>query len=610
MAVNKLVEELLRRFDLSWNEHLSDEKLADLICRELSFVEVWIAQRHLEMCRHCRSRRWCLEGPRAASMIELYAETSRAETSRGEDDELSEEPRAAFAQWLQYEVRRAALQRPERRILKQGRRLRAAMPAVSIGVAFGLTVGAIAFSLAWRRVPSISANSLLVHAEAWDVSASTTDAGVAHQTIRIKTSGQSMDRTLYWDLQGKRHAKRVALAGREEQLKLELGRAGVDWDRPISASAYQDWHDHQHVRVDRIAETGRHLLTLTTTVPDGILAQQSITVRDTDFHAVRRTVGFRDSDSVEIAELDYSVLPWSAVDAKAFEPLQTVPLHEAPALPHLRMTLDLPESRSPEQLDETELNTRLILNQLHADEDEQIEVRRSGQEVEVEGLVATDDRKRELTTQLMTVPGLKISIRSEADLSKTPPSAMESVSVEAAALPDNPSALDNYLRHRGRPVEEINAVERQLFEGALVISKESHFIAELKIRFAHSGSMPVLTLATLEELLYSHHERMEKALREERALLAQVQGVPVAGAGSFVPGTPAAGAPAAGAPSLAAAAGTNLALARELTQTNLEHPRSAEEIFAEMTGVLDALFPAAREAYMDREVNPAAGSKQ
>jgi hypothetical protein len=600
MAVNKLVEELLRRFVPSWNEHLSDEKLADLICRELSFVEAWIAQRHLAVCRDCRSRRWYLEGPRAASMLETYAEMSREG-----DDELADEPRAAFAQWLQFEVRRAASQRSEQRILKQGRSLRAAMPAVSIGVACGLTIGAIAFSLAGRRVPSISANSLLVHAEAWDDSAATADAGVAHQTIRIKTSGQSLDRSLYWDLQGKRHPKHVALAGREEQLRVELGRAGVDWDRPISASAYQDWHDHQHVRVDHIAETGHHLLTLTTTVPDGILAQESITVRDTDFHPVRRTVGFRGSDSVEIAELDYSVLPWSAVDATAFEPLQTVPLHEMPAAPHLHMTLDLPESRSPEQLDETELTTRLILNQMHADEDEQIEVRRSGQEVEVEGLVATDERKHELITQLMTVPGLKISIRSEADLSKSPPSAAESVSVEATALPDNPSALDNYLRRRGRPVEEINTVERQLFEGALVISKESHFIAGLKARFIHASSMPVLTLATLEELLYSHHERLEKALRQERALLAQVQGAPAAGAGPLVPDTQ-----GSGALSLAAAAGTNLALARELTQTNLEHPRSAEEIFAEMTGVLDALFPAAREAYMDTEVNPAAGSKQ
>lgn len=529
-------------------------------------------------------------------MIAHYADVSRQE----EDDVLPEGPRAAFAQWLQFEVHRTALQSPGQRSLKQRRKLRAAMPGVSIGLAFGLMIGAIAFSLVWRRVPGISANSLLVHAEKWDISVPTADPGVAHQTIRIKTPGQSLDRSLYWDLQGKRRARRVALAGREEQLKLELGRAGIDWDRPISASAYQDWHDHQHIRSDRITQTGRHLLTLTTTVPDGILSQESITVRDTDFHPVRRTIGFRDSDTVEIAELDYSVLPWSAVDVSAFEQVATTPLREGTTSPRAHMSLDLPEARSPQQLDETELATRLVLNQLHADEGEQIEVHRSGQEVEVEGLVSTDDRKRELTTQLMTVPGLKISIRSEADLSKSPPSATESVTIEAAALPDNPSALDNYLRRRGRPFEEINAVERQLFEGALIISKESRSIVELKTHFVHADQMPVLALATLEELLYSHHERLERALRQERALLAQAQGGPVAGAGPFDPGPL----------SLTAAAGTNLALARELTQTNVAHPRSAEEIFADMTGVLDCLFPAAREAYIDPKANPAAGSKQ
>lgn len=585
----------MQRLAPNLNEHLSDERLASLICRELPFVETWIAGRHLAKCRQCRQRRWYLEGPRAQRMIELYGEAMH---SQEEDDVMPEKPRAEFAEWLQCTVRHAALQTQEQpRTVRH--RLSAAMPGVSIGLALGVIVGAVAVSFSWRRTPNITANSLLVHAEKWDASSPTAGPGVAHQTIRIKTPRQSLDRSLYWDLQGKRRPRHMALVSGEEQLKLQLVPAGVDWDRPISASAYQDWHDHQHVRADSIAQTGDHLLTLTTTVPDGVVSQESITIRDTDFHPVQRTVGFRESGTVEIAELDYSVLPWSAVDAGAFEPLETIQAGEALPLSRPRMSVAIHESPSPEQFDETELAARLILNRLHADEGEQIEVHRSGQGVEVEGLVSTDDRKRELITQLMTVPRLSVSIRSEADLSTDPQGSAESVSIEAATLPDNPSALETYLRHRGLSTEEINVVERQLFEGALIVSKESRSIIDLKTRFVSSDRMPVIALATLEDLLYSHHERLERALSQERASLAQIGGVPAISAGRSVPAT-----------FLLTASAKNLALVRELTQNNAAHPRSAEEIFADMTDTLDRLFPAAREAYAGLEFNQATDKKE
>jgi len=599
MEMNNLVDRLLRRFVLSWNEHLSDEKLAGLICRELSFIDAWIAEHHLATCRYCRSRRWSLEGPRARRMIKLYGDLSRVD----ESETLSEGPRQEFAQWLHFEIRRATshtLQHP-----RAQHRLWTAMPAVSIGLILGLLIGAVIVVLSWRRVPEITANSLLVHAEKWDASVHEPAPGVAHQTIRIKTPNRTLDRSIYWDLQGKRHLRHVTLAGSEQQLKLELGNAGVDWERPISASAYQDWHDHQHIRADRIAQTGDHLLTLTTTVPDGIVSQQSITVRDTDFHPVRRTVGFRDNDTVEIAELDYRVLPWSGVDVGVFEPEETMPVHQLQLLPSPHNLPEIPESRSPEQLDETELAARLILNKLHADEGEQIEVRQLGQQVEIVGLVNSDDRKHKLIAQLMTVPGLKLSIRSEADLSASGWKNSDPVSVEATTLPDNPSALETYLRYRRRPTEEINAAAQQLFEEALIISKESRFIVDLKTRFVNADQMPVVTAATLEELLYSHHERLELALHRESASLAQATGV-----SAPAPRASNCESSMSGSHPLILVAGRNLALARELTQTNVTHPRIAEQIFSDMAATLDCLYPVAREAYTGTQVNPVAGGKE
>lgn len=565
-----------------------------LVCRELSFVERWIAERHLARCQSCLYRRRALEGPRAQRMIRLYGELANCR-----DEELQEKPRAEFSDWLRGAVRQAAWQssRQPRPLVS---RISAVIPAVSAGLVAGAAITAVAFVMAGANGPKITANSLLVHAEQWDVSGAAERPGVAHQTVRISTPRQSMDMSVYWDMQGKRKARPVALPAAEAQIERSLRPADINWERPISASSYQNWHDHQHIREDHITRTGRHLLTLTTSVPEGNILRESITVRDTDFHPVERTVGFRDRDTVEITELDYSVLPWNAVDANVFEPLPPaapdVPQSSPPA-PHL--PLAAPAAPSVEQLDETELVTRMILNQLHADEDGQIEVRRSEQGIEVVGLVATEDRKRELVQQLMAVPRLKISIQSETDLKTLPPEHGDAVSVESEMLPDTPSALERYLRGRGRTTENINGVEQQLFEDALVISRESRFIIDLKNRFSDFKQMPILEEAEFESLLYSHHERLETALAQEQGLMAQV-GASTASAGQgSAPGT-----------LLLVEADKNLALIRELTQNSVAHPRSAEEILADMAVTLESLLPAAREIYAEVKDNRATGEKE
>ena len=144
---------------------------------------------------------------------------------------------------------------------------------------------------------------------------------VIFQKVRIKTPQADLQRAIYRDSRGKRQAKKVSLEPREERVKANLTAAGVEWDAPLSAGAYQEWHDRQHVRDDSIERTGSHLLRLRTEVPQGPVMEQTLTVRDSDFHPVQRTIEFRDNERVEIAELDYKVLPWSAVDQSVFEPL-------------------------------------------------------------------------------------------------------------------------------------------------------------------------------------------------------------------------------------------------------------------------------------------------
>lgn len=562
--------------------------MASLFCRELSLAERWIARRHLKQCPHCRVRQEYLEGPRAQRMLRLYRDVI------GEDESLlPEKPRADFALWLNLQVQEAP---PQER-----RASRSSFPSrlVSIGAALGVIATASAFFF-WRtqNVPEVSANTFLVRAAKWETPDNSINPGVAHQTVRIKTQRQTIDRSIYWDQQGTRRLSHATLPANTEKLKSELSGAGVDWDRPISAYSYQAWHDQQIVSEDRVTRTGAHLLTLTTAVTDSAVARESLTVRDTDFHPVVRTVDFRDSETIEIAELDFNILPWNAVDTNVFEPIGGISQTQTAIEPHLS-PLDFPKTASPEQLDETELSARLILNQLHADTGEQIELHRSSQEVEVDGLVETEERERELRTQLAAVPYLKVSIQSMTDLRGSPMRSGESISVQSATLPDHPSALATYLKAQRSSVDDTNALAQKFFNVALRISQESRAIVDLKTRFV-SGQSSLIASATLAELLYSHHEHLEEALQQERALLSETKKIADSNETDSLPK----------GLSLADAAARNLSFTKELTETNAPVQRSAEEILADMSMLTSRLAVAAREVYRRPQQDTASNRKR
>ncbi len=189
-----------------------------------------------------------------------------------------------------------------------------------------------------------------------------------------------------------------------------------------------------------MTRAGGQMLMLTTTAPEGPVAEQSLTVRASDFHPVSRRIAFRDSATIEIAEVEFKILPWSAVDASVFEPLPTVDMagtaSSARILPFRMLT-----TISAGQLDEAELSVRLVLNQLHADMGEQIQINRGPQGIEVTGLVDNDERKRQLQMPLRAVPHVTASIQSLADLKDSPAVSNGMVAVTTASMAPLPSPL-------------------------------------------------------------------------------------------------------------------------------------------------------------------------
>ena len=91
--MNKLLQSLIPSLD----EHLSDDRLASLVCGELSPANRWIVRRHLAECWQCRLRKKSLEGPRSQRMLDMDRRILNSE-------ELSEEPRTEFSRKLRLHI--------------------------------------------------------------------------------------------------------------------------------------------------------------------------------------------------------------------------------------------------------------------------------------------------------------------------------------------------------------------------------------------------------------------------------------------------------------------------------------------------------------------------
>jgi hypothetical protein len=573
----------MRNLYLNFGEHLSDECLTRLTCDELWMVEKFLAKRHLAACWRCRARYGQLE--RAALDVVAYREYRVARNLP-----LSEVRRDSFIARMGFLFQETAPHPGW--MIRRSKLPRFGLPDMNPMLAAGLVLACASIVCigVWfaQLTPNISSNALLVRAETWDEPSTELSSGIVYQKVRITTPGQSMERAIYRDIEERRHAKPMKLPGQEEQLKDRLTHAGLNWDNPLSATSYQDWHDRQRVREDKIARAGNHLLRLITTIPDGVVAAQSLTVRDTDFHPVERSITFRNSEPVEIAELDYRVLPWSAVNANDFE-TGIGAGENAPVADFATPKFRLPSVVTDSQLDEAELSARLTLNQLQADTDEQLRIERHPQEIEVKGLVETEQRKRQLESELRLIPHLRISILSFEDLRNQTESGAGITALKMESVSSQPSPLERYFSARGRRAASMSELSHKLLNSALSVSRESKAIAELSSRFSVSeDKLTDLAAATLTDLIHSHRERLVAALAEEQRVLAEIQGS--AGNEGSSPGSP-------GERELTALAERNLALTKELTFGSDASSRGAEAILQELAESVSVLRANARQVH-------------
>ncbi len=477
-----------------------------------------------------------------------------------------------------------------------GSKIKDSLPEMNPTLATALVLAAaslVCFVVWTRSGPHVSPHDLLVHAQKQEASiAQSEPSGVIVERVRIETPVRTTERTLYRDIQRRRHARDRALDASDAKLKAKLDGAGVDWDDPLSPVAYRDWRNRELIRSDSVQSAGDNLLTLTTNVNDGEVISESLTVRASDFHAVGKTVRLRDYGTVEIAEVNYSVLPWDAVNPNWFEPAAiTNPGVSSDTRPAL--IPGLPASLTEGELDESELSARLMLNQLHADTGEQIEISRNPSGIVVKGIVETEQRRRELDDRLYMLPHVTAFISSIEKLKAKPSQADDLSSMNVIEMQTQATPLETYYLAHGRGVAPVGDLAQRLFNTAFAINLESRAIDDLQRRFSHDGDISTVASDTLADLLFTYKHKLIAALEAEEQLLAEAQiGNPRSIQSASTSDTDLA---------LAALSERNLALAKELALSQGGNGRSAETIASELAAAMSELSLRAHAIHVDSQ---------
>ncbi len=302
-------------------------------------------------------------------------------------------------------------------------------------------------------------------------------------------------------------------------------------------------------------------------------------MREGDFHPVLRTVEFRDSGNVQIAELDYDVLPWSKSDPSWFEP--SVPLLPSTShgfrMDHSNGLRGLPVDLSPEQLDLAELETRVALSHLNADANERIELVRAGTGIQVKGIVATAARKQEIERGLRQLPHVMAAIYTFDEMQNLSSPGGQITSIASSTVSESISPLQTYLSARGWTKDSMGTLSQDLFIQSATIERENIALVELESRFAAPGKLTDPGRAALDELLSHHLELLKSALSEEQKLLTKL------GVANLTEASNSAGS-GANDP-----AKKNRMLCNELLAGAAEQPRSAETIVTEMAASLNEI---------------------
>ncbi|MBB5330334.1 hypothetical protein [Tunturiibacter gelidoferens] len=566
--MNKFTNSLLRSED----KHPSDEQMVAFINGELTLRKHAAVAHHLDGCWRCLAKKKQMEET-------VFALVGRRERRLRPHLPPSTGAEGRLVALLNEQSIRE--EQPSQNSLIYG--LRSLLPSTMnpvLASIFVVTLASITLFFIWKQAaPSLSASDLLGKAMANEQAlAERAQPGVVYQKLVMRRGAHSIERTVYSDLQRKRVAKAQHLDAAATAMKQAVEAGGVSWDEPLSAIDYNRWRESQHSATDRVKSAGDGLVSVVTSVRYGPIRQESLTMRTSDLHPVRRTIETRSQDTVEIAELSYTELKWSEANEALWEPLSPM-LHEEG-----EPTLNLPKRSllTDEQLDVAELEARLVLNKLNADANEQIEIKRSRNAVHVEGIVDTTERQHALNLGLRQVAHVVPSILSLEELNARRNAGSGTASIRESAVAAQPAPLEEFFHENSKSSEEMGRVSNQLLSLSLEIQREGNALTELNRRFHGNDELDPLGRSALTQLLTNHSSLLRAAVRSEIEILQSFSLVPEQSTEDGHTITSA----AAG---LTEQSTRNVSLCRELISSSESSPRTAQSIASEMAKTLHLL---------------------
>jgi hypothetical protein len=554
--------------------HLSEDALTRMICEELSPARSLLAKRHLGRCSQCRAR-FKLLARKELGIVEYRQHVA------SQLGPLSAARRALFIEQLDIVLESV----PAKPWWKQLQEQCKVWPLGSLAPSFKsvtimICAGLILFSV-WRwQLPSVSAAEFLDRAVASDQNpAKIAGSGVIHRRFRVKAGKKTIEHDAYRDISGRRQLRNDNADVEDANLAIRLALAGVNWDDPLSAVSFKGWHDRQPNPNDEVHSSGEGLLTISTRLTSTGIEQESLTVRKDGFHPIERTIEYRDFGTVEISEVSLDFLSWDRANQLLF----LTESENMVAAPRVLARALLP---STAQMNETELQARLMLNQKGADTGEQIEIARDVKGIQVQGLVESEERKRELTESLRAIPFLSVKIRSFDDLKSTHAAAAPVTATQQQSAVAQVSPLERYFVQHGRTRDDLSRISAGLFNSSLAINRSSRSIEQITLRFSAEDDLSTAAIRARDELLSRTVERLLNDLQQQQQFLDEADlALESAAVAPRNPDAENAG--------LAHFAGLNAAATRELISGATESNRSEKVMAADLAETISQLRAAA-----------------
>jgi len=394
--------------------------------------------------------------------------------------------------------------------------------------------------------------------------------GVVHQRVAIHIAGQTLQRNIYRDIDGRRRPKVQPVDNDERVLREKLEKAGLDWNDPLSSASFQTWHDHAVGVRDHVEKAGSDLLTVTTTATAGSVLSESLTIRLSDLHPVARTLRFRDQSNIEIAELSYDVVPWGPVSESWFEPAVG---SLSSFVPRLSSLPPLPGSASLSEadIDIARLDVLLALQELKADT-ERMQVSQIVGGIVVTGIVDSETRKREIANRLRMIPNVTANILSYRDLESKPESVSGITAIRAMSVVAGESPLDSYCEAQRVLRDRCQQLAFLLLSSSATLVRESSRLGELQLQYPSTKPLTPAAYALLNELVRQHINHLAIAAREQEEIFPTLGIVHLRDADTTANNTA----------DMSDVMQRNLLLTKELVYAGDEHSRSAPIILHDL----------------------------